>query len=199
MKEDVCEDIPEIINENATKSINIVGVSNRYQIKKLTNKDDINKKKMRKEPQKWQLPEEVYDRKYQLNVLHSINDDYTNDNEDNKQVHKLIKQQLERKLNNYKQQDIIKHIYDSANLININDVISKLKESELLCYYCKNELLILYEIVRESFQWTLDRVDNSLGHNTNNVIIACLHCNLKRRKQNKEAFLFTKQLKIVKS
>jgi len=34
MKEDVCEDIPEIINENATKSINIVGVSNRYQIKK---------------------------------------------------------------------------------------------------------------------------------------------------------------------
>ena len=81
MKEDVSEDIPEIINENATKSINIVGVSNRYQIKKLTNKDDINKKKMRKEPQKWQLPEEVYDRKYQLNVLHSINDDYTNDNE----------------------------------------------------------------------------------------------------------------------
>jgi len=59
-------------------------------------------------------------------------------------------------------------------------------------------MLILYEIVRESLQWTLDRIDNAVGHNKNNVLIACLHCNLKRRKQSKDAFLFTKQLQIVK-
>ena len=109
-----------------------------------------------------------------------------------------MKHQLERKLSNYKQQDIIKHIYDSTNIINLEETLQKLIESNLLCYYCNKEILILYEIVRENYQWTLDRIDNSLGHNKNNVLISCLQCNLKRRKQGKDAFLFTKQLQIVK-
>ena len=47
-------------------------------------------------------------------------------------------------------------------------------------------------------QWTLDRIDNNINHSESNVIIACLKCNLQRRCQNKDKFLFTKQLKIVK-
>ena len=195
--------------ENTKKNINIVGVGNRYQIKKLTNKDDINKIKLRKESQKWKLSEEVYERKFQLQLLCSVNDEDTMEDtmedtsqEDtttkNKEIYKLMKQQLERKLNNYKQQDIIKHIYDSTNIINFDDTLQKLIESNLLCYYCNKEILVLYEIVRENYQWTLDRIDNSLGHNKNNVLISCLQCNLKRRKQGKDAFLFTKQLQIVK-
>jgi len=174
------------------KSINIVGVGNRYQIKKLTNKDDVNKIKLRKESQKWQLPQEVYERNYQLELLDKI---LFLDDDDNI---KLIKRQIEKKINNYKQQDIHKDIYDSNNMITLEETIVKLQESNLLCYYCKKEMLILYEIVRESLQWTLDRIDNSLGHNKDNVLISCLHCNLKRRKQSKDAFLFTKQLQIVK-
>ena len=180
------------LSENTKKNINIVGVGNRYQIKKLTNKGDINKLKLRKESQKWKLPEEVYERKFQLDLLdkiHILEDDHNI---------KLMKHQLERKLSNYKQQDIIKHIYDSTNIINLEETLQKLIESNLLCYYCNKEILILYEIVRENYQWTLDRIDNSLGHNKNNVLISCLQCNLKRRKQGKDAFLFTKQLQIVK-
>ena len=180
------------LSENTKKNINIVGVSNRYQIKKLTNKDDTNKLKLRKESQKWKLPEEVYERKFQLDLLdkiHILEDDHNI---------KLMKQQLERKISNYKQQDIIKHIYDSTNIINFEETLQKLIESNLLCYYCNKEILVLYEIVRENYQWTLDRIDNSLGHNKNNVLISCLQCNLKRRKQGKDAFLFTKQLQIVK-
>ena len=181
------------------KSINIVGVSNRYQIKKLTNKDDMNKIKLRKESQKWQLPQEVYERKYQLELLHKIHiaDNQHDESSDNHDI-KLMKRQIEKKINNYKQQDINKNIYDSNNIITLKETIIQLDESDLLCYYCNKEMFILYEIVRESFQWTLDRIDNSLGHNKNNVIIACLQCNLKRRKQSKDAFLFTKQLQIVK-
>jgi hypothetical protein len=181
------------------KSINIVGVGNRYQIKKLTNKDDMNKIKLRKASQKWQLPQEVYERKYQLELLHKIHiaDNQQDDSSDNHDI-KLMKRQIEKKINNYKQQDINKKIYDSNNIITLKETIIKLDESDLLCYYCNKEMFILYEIVRESFQWTLDRIDNSLGHNKNNVIIACLQCNLKRRKQSKDAFLFTKQLQIVK-
>jgi RNase P subunit RPR2 len=47
-------------------------------------------------------------------------------------------------------------------------------------------------------QWTLERMDNNKGHNNDNVVIACLDCNLKRRLQNKDAFLFTKQLTITR-
>lgn len=59
-------------------------------------------------------------------------------------------------------------------------------------------MLIFYQKVREISQWTLDRVDNDLSHKNDNVIIACLKCNLDRRRQNKDKFLFTKQLKINK-
>lgn len=190
------------ILENTKKSINIVGVSNRYQIKKLTNKDDINKLKLRKEPQKWKLSEEVYERKFQLALLYSSNNgesvEHASIQEKNKGIYKLMKQQLERKISNYKQQDINKNMYDSTNIINLKETLTKLIESNLLCYYCNKEMLVLYEIVRENYQWTLDRIDNSLGHNKNNVLISCLQCNLKRRKQGKDAFLFTKQLQIVK-
>ena len=48
-------------------------------------------------------------------------------------------------------------------------------------------------------QWTLDRIDNDQGHTYDNVVIACLECNLQRRRTNSDKFLFTKQMKIVRS
>jgi len=77
--------------------------------------------------------------------------------------------------------------------------IEKLYNSELKCYYCSEKVFILYDIVRETKQWTLDRIDNDIGHIKDNVIISCLGCNLKRRRTSKDAFLFTKKLNIVKS
>jgi hypothetical protein len=47
-------------------------------------------------------------------------------------------------------------------------------------------------------QWSLDRVDNNIGHNSGNVVISCLECNLKRRRTNKDAFMFTKNMVIIK-
>ena len=59
-------------------------------------------------------------------------------------------------------------------------------------------MLIFYNKVRDMEQWTLDRIDNDLNHSCENVVICCLRCNLQRRCQNKDKFLFTKQLRIVK-
>ena len=59
-------------------------------------------------------------------------------------------------------------------------------------------MYILYEISREMKQWTLDRIDNNIGHNYDNIVISCLDCNLKRRLKNKDSFLFTKQLKLTR-
>jgi hypothetical protein len=60
-------------------------------------------------------------------------------------------------------------------------------------------MFLIYEHVRETNQWTLDRIDNSIGHNQGNVVVSCLKCNLQRRKTNQAAFLFTKNLNVVKS
>ena len=71
-------------------------------------------------------------------------------------------------------------------------------ESELKCRYCKHEMNVLYDISRELKQWSVDRIDNNLGHTIDNYHLACLECNLTRRRKTDEKFLFTKQLNIVK-
>ena len=73
-----------------------------------------------------------------------------------------------------------------------------MNDFSLKCHYCKENVLIYYDIVRETKQWTLDRINNDLGHNHDNVVISCLGCNLKRRRTNEKAFLFTKQLNLIK-
>ena len=85
-----------------------------------------------------------------------------------------------------------------TEFIDISFVISKLIECPT-CYYCKDNVQLIYEFVREPKQWTLDRIDNSHGHNRNNVEISCLRCNLRRRIMHHERFVFTKQLVIKKS
>ena len=111
---------------------------------------------------------------------------------------KLLKREIEKKINSYKSQDITKKIYNELILISLSDTIEKLVCSKLKCHYCKENVLLFYKNVRDSKQWTLDRIDNDLCHSNENTLIACLHCNLQRRTRDIEKFLFTKQLKIKK-
>ena len=114
---------------------------------------------------------------------------------DNKNdINKMIKS----KLDSYKQQDKKKDIYSEYHFISLQNTIQKLLECKLKCKYCKKQMLLIYDNIREPLQWTLDRIDNDMGHNTDNVVISCLNCNLKRRNINMDKFLFTKQLKINK-
>ena len=88
--------------------------------------------------------------------------------------------------------------YIPDNFVDILDVIHLLKEAQSRCYYCNSELFVLYKNKQEMSQWTLDRIDNSIAHTTDNVVISCLQCNLKKGTKGKEAFLFTKQLSVTK-
>ena len=63
---------------------------------------------------------------------------------------------------------------------------------------CKKLCKILFNDVREPSQWTLERIDNSIGHTTDNVEICCYKCNIKRGTKNSEDFRFAKQMKIIK-
>lgn len=109
-----------------------------------------------------------------------------------------ILQELQKKITGYKTQDIHKGLHDPEKIVNMDDVIHLLYESQMLCFYCNTEVHVLYEIVREVNQWTLDRVNNSHGHNRDNVIIACLKCNLNRKTMYHERYAFTRQFTLVK-
>lgn len=119
--------------------------------------------------------------------------------EENKYICKIIIQQIQHKLYGYKSQDILKGLYLSEKIIDVERTIEKLKNCENRCFYCNCDVHVLYEYVREPRQWTLERIENKFGHNHDNVVIACLHCNLHRKTMYHERYLFTKQLDVRKS
>ena len=177
------------------KKIIFTGTTTKYQMKKINN--TVKEKKMRIETQTWGLNETELSFEMQLNILNEL---VLNDNKPvlTDKYSKLIINHIKTKIQSYKQQDIIKKIYNEAEFINLEQVINLLQETKLKCHYCSCETFLLYEIVREMKQWSLDRINNDIGHNKNNLVIACLECNLKRRRTNKDSFMFTKNLKIVR-
>ena len=111
----------------------------------------------------------------------------------------IIKQfeiEIKKKINSYKNQDKQKNKFDPEQFITYNQIIKKLYECELKCYYCQCNVVILFNKKRESIQWTLERLDNNIGHYDTNTCISCLKCNLQRRTDNHEYFKNGKQLKI---
>lgn len=139
-----------------------------------------------------------------LNIDDSYYDSITQsqiiiDSDNNNDVYKKILKQIQSKINSYKNQDKKKKIFSPDKFVDIDFILNLLKENEFKCYYCKNNVKILYKLVRESSQWSIERINNEFGHNKDNVTIACLDCNLKRKTMYHERFKFTKQLNIVKN
>lgn len=110
----------------------------------------------------------------------------------------LCRHSLQQKISGYKCQDIRKNIHNPETLIHITDVIHKLLSCSLKCLYCEQYVKIMYRMVRDPRQWTLDRIDNDLNHTVSNTVISCLSCNLKRRTTSKEKFIFSQNIKIIK-
>lgn len=110
----------------------------------------------------------------------------------------FIYQEIRKKLCGYKSQDVEKGKYDESGFSTLQSVLDKMNECELKCFYCKGCVALLYENVREPRQWTLERIDNSIGHNIGNIEISCLSCNLRRRTMHHERYILTKQIQTIK-
>lgn len=183
-----------IILTNSDKNTNIKNIQKKEK-----------EKKMRVETNTWGLDNEDLAFETQLELLRQISQSFyktkennaIKDTNDNKE-RQMIVSHIKTKLSSYKQQDILKKKFSKQDFVSYSDVITLLTESNMKCYYCSCETYLLYEIVREMKQWSLDRINNDIGHNKNNLVICCLECNLKRRRTNKDAFFFTKNLKIQK-
>jgi len=181
------------------KKVTIIGTSNRYQIKKLTKQPKEIKR--RKAINKATILNDCFSEENQIILINELYRklDLTDLNDNKVDNYDFIKTEMNKKLSNYKQQDIIRKLFDPDKFIDLFTISTKLYECNGQCYYCKEKMIILYELVREMKQWTVDRINNDLGHNKDNIVLACLECNLKRRRIGKDAFLFTKQLNIVRS
>jgi len=142
---------------------------------------------------KWQqvLQSEYYTSQMQNDILTSHNTELP--------IYKMMIQQIQQKINGYKAQDLDKSLFSAPDFVDLDYTIDLIKKSGLKCYYCKHNVKILYEHVREPKQWSLERIDNDYGHTKNNVEIACLSCNLRRKTMYHERYIFTKQLNIVKN
>jgi hypothetical protein len=107
---------------------------------------------------------------------------------------KFVIQQITQKVSSYKYQDQLKGLYDETAFANSpHYIITLLYRCELNCFYCQNKTQVIYERVCEPSQWTLERIDNNLGHNVDNICIACLKCNIGRRTMHQKRYLFTKK------
>tara|TARA_B100000902_G_C27169774_1_gene843163 strand:- start:595 stop:1113 length:519 start_codon:yes stop_codon:yes gene_type:complete len=170
------------------KSINITGKNNIDKIIHNQDNHDNNKILLNKRNINYEEPKH----KDQLLLINK----YYMNQQDNMETN--ILREIKYKLTGYKNQDIKKHIYDKDKLITLDEIIEKLVISKLICFYCKDNVKVLFTIVRDNKQWSLDRIDNNICHSNDNTVICCLKCNLERRIQNSSNFKFTKQLKIKK-
>ena len=153
------------------------------------------KQRKRVVSENWKFDSNYYEHENQINMIINIKNNNLIYNDD---VSKIALQEINKKIYGYKQQDIIKKILNEEKFINLDSIINKMIECKLKCYYCQIQMNVLYDISREMKQWTVDRINNDLGHNIDNYYLACLECNLKRRRRSDDKFLFTKQLKLVK-
>lgn len=182
-------------NDDTTNTKKIIIVEEPHKNKQIKKINCEKERKMRVETKTWGLNEEELSHQIQLEFL--MSDNFMENKSKNKYISKLTSH-IKNKIYNYKQQDVIKKKLNENKFVSFEETISLLKKYNMKCCYCSSDVYILYEQVREMKQWSLDRINNDIGHDIGNLVIACLECNLKRRRTNKDKFMFTKNMVIIK-
>ena len=153
-------------------------------------------KTIRKTMEEWKFDSKYLERENQLECLTASVPSITVG--DVPTIRTELRRQVCAKISGYKSQDMKKGIYDDAKFVRFDDVVALMAGRKMSCFYCKKQALLFYEYSRDCDQWTLERIDNTRGHNVDNVEIACLNCNLRRRTMYHERYVFTKQMGTVR-
>jgi len=169
---------------------------------KPTGQSDVPKKRLITNSKRWDFQRDDHTSEYQLGLLtelrmHMRDPQYTAATILPPRVI-IVKQQIHSKWYGYRAQDFEKKLFRVDEFLSESDIVDLLIDSRLLCFYCGKEVQMLYETVRDLGQWSIERIDNTHGHNRGNVVIACLGCNLRRKTMYFERFRMTKQMTIVK-
>ena len=161
------------------------------EYKKVTTKTE----ELKRTPcEKWNLSEHCFTHAYQFCEISKL---YLNMEDGGIEHRSLILKELTNKIVGYKRQDVEKKIYQKDLFVSLENVVDKLLCSKLKCVYCKRNCEILYKNMYSKQQWTLDRIDNDVGHNVDNVVISCLECNLKKGTMDSDRFKYGKQIGLT--
>ena len=179
------------MTENSAKKLENIFVSQKM---KNVRTEKEKKKRVVTTISSWNFTQDDLAFGNQMNLLRQIHEKKII----NREHCNIIMSQIRCKISGYRNQDIEKNKLDRTLFIDDEYVLGSLIDCNMTCYYCKENVNILYEYVRASKQWSLDRLDNQFGHNKNNLVVACLGCNLRRKTMHHERFVFTKQLDIKK-
>jgi hypothetical protein len=184
------------------KTISITGTNTRYKLKK--SQGIVAENGIRTASMFWDISDQDMTHDIQKNIIHQLIMTSTNNNEinefaeNNSALRTIMKEQIKKKLASYRRQD---SIHDSRKIISAlseQHTYELLDKSELLCHYCSMPIMVVYRNVRYEYQWSLDRIDNTRGHDLENVVISCLKCNLARRNIRQELFENTKKFTVSK-
>jgi hypothetical protein len=175
------------------KAISISGKHNKNQMKKVNL--TVERKSVSR---KLEVEEQFYTHRIQVDLIRCMSrpeDDMPLQYVDTVPV---FVRHIKEKLSGYLAQDKVQDRVDVGDHITYMDAVQKIVDCGQTCYYCSECVLLIYTIARDATQWTLDRIDNAVRHSTDNVVVACLACNLTKRRRSKEAFRATKQMVLHK-
>ena len=117
--------------EDHIKKVDISGINNRYQMKKIINERTPESKQKKRIPSaNWDTHEDIYTYTKQLLVISDISNNNYDSTDD---VSKIFIQEIGKKISGYKQQDKLKDRYDEINFITFESVIQQMIDSQLKC------------------------------------------------------------------
>lgn len=97
-----------------------------------------------------------------------------------KLVTKISTSDIENKIVGYIRQDVSAHRgYNEKKYVDVDWVIKQSKFQMHRCSCC-NEVMNLRND-GGMLDWTIDRIDNEMGHVKNNCTLMCLHCNITKK------------------
>jgi 5-methylcytosine-specific restriction endonuclease McrA len=175
------------------KAITISGKHNKYQMKKITSTAE-----RMSVSRKLEVEEQFYTHRIQVDLIRCMSRPEEDMPLQYVDAVPVFVRHIKEKLNGYLSQDRLQDRLDIGDHITYMDAVQKIVDCDQTCYYCSEDVLLLYTIARESTQWTLDRIDNAVRHSTDNVVVACLACNLAKGTRGKDAYRATKQMVLHK-
>ena len=175
------------------KAISITGKDTKYQMKKM-----MSTVERTSVSRKLEVEEQFYTHRIQVDLIRCMSRPGGEMPLQYVEAVPVFVRHIKAKLSGYLAQDRVQDRVDVGVHITYTDAVQKIVDCGQTCYYCLSDVLLLYTIARESTQWTLDRIDNAVRHSTDNVVVACLACNLAKRTRGKEAYRATKQMVLHK-
>jgi hypothetical protein len=84
---------------------------------------------------------------------------------------------MQNKISHYKEQDNKKNRnFKDEEYCDIETIIKLIKKQDSKCYICGDNMIFQNWKPYCLYQFTLDRIDNTLPHNKNNVLLSCYYC-----------------------